>query len=53
MAQLGDPISRDWVSQTLADLEELEVDIELEATQKLQKICTRKLLKKQLTKKHF
>ena len=36
-AQLENPTSKDWVSQTLDDLEEFEINLELEEIQNMKK----------------
>lgn len=45
MAQLGEPLSKDWVSQTLADLEELEINLELNSIKSMKKEKYKNLLK--------
>ena len=51
MAQLGDPTSRDWVSQTLEDLEEFEIGFELKEIQNMKKEMYKKIIKEAVHKK--
>ena len=37
MAQLGEPTPKDWVSQVLEDLEELEISFELDQIEVMKK----------------
>lgn len=53
MAQLGEPLSKDWVSQTLADLEELEINLELDSIKSMKKEKYKNLLKEAIHKKAF
>ena len=52
-AQLENPTRKDWVSQILDDLEELEIDFELEEIQRMSKEKYKKIVKHSVEKKAF
>ena len=52
-AQLENPTSKDWVSQTLEDLEEFEINLELEEIQNMKKEKYKKIVNERVQKRAF
>ena len=53
MAQLEKPTYRDWVSQVLEDLEDLNIDMELEDIEMMKKEKFKSIVKEEIKKKTF